>query len=105
MALEQDTRVGPYEIVGSIGRGSMGDVYVARDSRLNRNVAIKVISDDAADETKRRRFTQEARAASSLNHPNIVTVHDFGTEEGISYIVSELVDGESLRDVIKRGPV
>ena len=83
----------------------MGDVYLARDSRLNRNVAIKVISDSAADETKRRRFTQEARAASSLNHPNIVTVHDFGTEDGMSYIVSELVQGESLRDVIKAGAV
>ena len=106
MPLGQATRVGPYEIVESIGRGSMGQVYLARDSRLNRNVAIKVITaESGADEVKRRRFTQEARAASSLNHPNIVTVHDFGTEDGMSYIVSELVEGESLRAIIKRGPL
>jgi serine/threonine protein kinase len=82
----------------------MGQVYLARDSRLNRNVAIKVITaESGADEAKRRRFAQEARAASSLNHPNIVTVHDFGTDDGVSYIVSELVEGESLRAIIKRG--
>ncbi len=106
MPLGEAARVGPYEIVESIGRGSMGDVYLARDSRLNRNVAIKVITaDSGADDSKRRRFTQEARAASSLNHPNIVTVHDFGTEHGLSYIVSELIEGESLRSRIKRGPL
>ncbi len=97
-------RVGPYEIVEPIGQGAMGAVYVARDSRLSRRVAIKVISvDDEADDSRRRRFVQEARAASALNHPNIVTVHDFGTENGLSYIVTELVEGESLRKIISRG--
>lgn len=84
----------------------MGEVYIARDSRLNRNVALKIINTGSGDDVHRqRRFTVEARAASALNHPNIITVHDFGSADGISYIVSELVDGESLRDLIKRGPV
>lgn len=99
-------RVGPYEILEPIGQGAMGAVYVARDSRLSRRVAIKVISvEDEADDSRRRRFVQEARAASALNHPNIVTVHDFGTENGLSYIVTELVEGESLRKIISRGAV
>ncbi len=84
----------------------MGEVYVARDERLNRNVALKIITSGSSDDVARqRRFTVEARAASSLNHPNIITVHDFGSADGISYIVSELVDGESLRHLIKRGPL
>lgn len=84
----------------------MGDVYLARDSRLGRNVAIKTISRAGeSDPTRKNRFVQEARAASSLNHPNIVTIHDFGTDNGISYIVTELVDGESLRTIINRGPL
>lgn len=84
----------------------MGEVYLARDSRLNRNVALKILpSDSVQDAIRKRRFTQEARAASALNHPNILTIHDFGTLDGISYLVSELVEGESLRKVIARGPV
>ena len=98
-------RVGPYEIIETLGRGAMGEVFVARDSRLSRNVAIKVISDATSDPSRRKRFIQEARSASALNHPNIVTIHDFGTSDGISYIVSELVEGESLRDVLRRGPL
>lgn len=104
--LEPADRVGPYEIIETLGQGAMGDVYLARDSRLSRNVAIKTISGTlAADTARKTRFLQEARAASSLNHPNIVTIHDFGTENGISYIVTELVDGESLRRVMERGPL
>ena len=103
--LDQASRVGPYEIIENIGQGAMGDVYRARDSRLSRNVAIKVISEAEVDEGRRRRFVQEARAASALNHPNIVTIHDFGTENGLSYIVAELVEGESLRSLINRGAV
>jgi serine/threonine protein kinase len=104
--LGQADRVGPYEIVGAIGQGAMGVVYLAKDSRLSRRVAIKVISKEAElDISRRRRFVQEARAASALNHPNIVTVHDFGTENGLSYIVTELVEGESLRKSISRGAV
>ena len=84
----------------------MGEVYVARDSRLSRNVALKILpSGLPTDATRRRRFVQEARSASALNHPNIVTIHDFGTVDGISYIVSELVDGESLRTLIQREPL
>src|SRR5690349_23227387 len=83
----------------------MGEVYVARDSRLSRNVALKILpSGLPTDATRKRRFIQEARSASALNHPNIVTIHDFGTVDGISYIVSEVVDGESLRVFIQQGP-
>jgi serine/threonine protein kinase len=84
----------------------MGEVYLARDSRLSRNVALKIIAPGSSDDAlRRRRFEAEARAASSLNHPNIITVHDFGSIDGISYIVSELVEGESLRHLIHRGPL
>ena len=104
--LGEADRVGPYEILAAIGQGAMGAVYLAKDSRLSRRVAIKVISAEAElDLSRRRRFVQEARAASALNHPNIVTVHDFGTENGLSYIVTELVEGESLRKAISRGAV
>lgn len=100
------TRIGPYEIISTLGSGAMGEVYLAHDSRLDRNVALKVISPASSnDVTRRRRFTAEARAASSLNHPNIITVHDFGSADGISYIVSELIEGESLRNLIQRGPI
>ena len=82
----------------------MGEVYLARDTRLNRNVALKILSSDSTqDENRKRRFTQEARSASSLNHPNILTIHDFGTVDGISYLVSELIEGESLRAILKTG--
>src|SRR5437764_6436177 len=104
-ALGDARRVGPYEIIENIGHGAMGEVFIARDSRLSRDVAIKVITDAASDPSRRKRFIQEARAASALNHPNIVTIHDFGSSEGISYIVSELVRGESLRTLLRRGPV
>ncbi len=99
-------RVGPYEILETLGQGAMGDVYLARDSRLSRNVAIKTISQAGeSDPVRRSRFLQEARSASALNHPNIVTIHDFGTDNGISYIVTELVDGESLRTLLGGGPM
>ena len=104
--LSSASRVGPYEILATLGGGSMGEVYVAQDSRLNRRVALKILSAESLqDRTRRRRFAQEARSASALNHPNIVTIHDFGTIDGIYYIVSELIQGESLRDIINRGPV
>ncbi len=82
----------------------MGEVYIAHDARLNRKVALKILpSGSPQDATRKRRFIQEARAASSLNHPNILTIHDFGTMDGISYIVSELIEGESLRTIVKSG--
>ncbi len=97
------SRFGPYEIAGPLGAGGMGQVYRARDTRLHRNVAIKILLDTAAlDPERQRRFAQEAVAASALNHPNILTVYDVGIEGGIPYIVSELIDGSSLRAEMNR---
>ncbi len=91
-------RVGPYELLEPLGRGGMGEVYRASDPRLGRAVAVKLIRAEAFQEgERRRRFEREARAASSLNHPNIVTVHDIGEQDGAPYLVTELVDGVSLR--------
>ena len=99
MSLASGTRLGPYEIVAPIGAGGMGEVYRARDTRLSREVAVKVISPRlATDADQLRRFEQEARAVSQLDHPNILVVHDIGSHEGSPYIVSELLDGESLRE-------
>src|ERR1700751_2057039 len=90
-------RLGPYEILSPLGAGGMGEVYRARDTRLARDVAIKVLSADfAANSDRMRRFEQEARAAGMLNHPNIVAVYDVGTHEGLPYLVTELLEGETL---------
>jgi Tol biopolymer transport system component len=98
MPLSAGDKLGPFEIVTSIGAGGMGEVYRAHDSRLNRDVAIKVLrGDGAANAELRNRFEREARAVAALNHPNIVGVYDFGIDAGRPYIVSELIDGESLR--------
>ena len=106
MPLRTGSRLGPYTITALLGSGGMGEVYRASDARLGRDVAIKVLNEQSsADRDLQRRFAFEARAASALNHPNILTVHDVGMEGGLPYIVSELVDGESLRDLIARGPV
>src|SRR5437868_8509095 len=106
MPLIAGTRLGPYEIVSPLGAGGMGEVYRARDTRLGREIALKVLPDDfAGDASRRQRFEQEARAASALNHPNILSIYDVGSENGVAYMVSELVEGESLRDVIGRGAV
>src|SRR5437868_5661140 len=105
MLLVAGTRLGPYEIVAPLGAGGMGEVYRARDTRLGREIALKVLPDDvAADPARRQRFEQEARAVSALNHPNILSIYDVGSENGVVYMVSELVEGESLREVIERGP-
>jgi tetratricopeptide (TPR) repeat protein len=99
-------RFGPYHIEGRLGAGGMGQVYRARDTRLGREVAVKVITHDkAGDPTLQARFEREARAASALNHPNIVSVFDVGEQDGTHYIVTELVPGESLRRMISSGPV
>jgi eukaryotic-like serine/threonine-protein kinase len=104
--LSPGTQIGPYEVQSLLGAGGMGEVYRARDARLNRTVALKILpSQVAADPGRRQRFEQEARSASALNHPNIVSVYDIGEQDGLAYIVSELIEGESLRDVIKRGPL
>jgi serine/threonine protein kinase len=100
------TRIGPHEIVAPLGAGGMGEVYRARDARLSRDVALKILSPGlASDPILCARFEQEARTAGSLNHPNIVTIFDIGREDEIVYIVSELVEGESLRAVLRRGPI
>src|SRR5436305_1667176 len=98
------TTIGPYEIVAWFGAGGMGDVYRARDPRLGRDVAIKMIPDAfAADPNRVQRCEQEARAAGQLNHPNILAVYDVGLHAGAPYIVSELLEGESLRSRLHRG--
>src|SRR5262245_7201347 len=102
MALGPGARLGPYEIVAAIGAGAMGEVYRARDTRLQRDVAIKVLSAAlTSDPGRLARFEQEARATAALNHPNILAVHDIGTAERSPYIVSELLEGETLRETIR----
>jgi serine/threonine protein kinase len=106
MALSAGTRLGPYEILSQIGAGGMGEVYRARDTRLGRDVALKIVPPEmASDPSRRQRFELEARAVAALNHPNIVSVYDVGFEDGAAFMVSELVRGETLRSVIQRGPV
>lgn len=96
MPLSPGVRLGPYEVVAFIDAGGMGEVYRARDSRLGRDVAVKVLpAGFAADVDRLQRFEQEARAAAALNHPNILAVYDFGTHDGAPFIVSELLEGES----------
>ena len=106
MALTFGTKLGPYEIIAQIGAGGMGEVYRARDPQLGRDVAIKVLpSFLSRDPDRLRRFEQEARAAAALNHPNILAVYQFGTYEGSPYLVSELLEGSTLRDQLLRGPL
>jgi serine/threonine-protein kinase len=106
MPLTPGTTIGPYEITGWIGAGGMGEVYRARDPRLGRAVALKVIAENfATDPGRVQRFEQEARAAGRLNHPNIVAVYDTGVSDGRPFIVSELLEGESLRERLRSGPL
>src|ERR1017187_566245 len=103
MTLPAGARLGPYEILSSIGAGGMGEVYKAHDPRLDRTVAIKILPESFASDTDRlRRFEIEAKAAGALNHPNILVVHDIGTGQDSPYLVSELLDGESLRERLQR---
>ena len=106
MRLSAGATLGPYEITGEIGVGGMGEVYRARDTRLGRDVAVKVLPREMAANAERLgRFEREARSASALNHPGIVTIHDFATHEGETYLVMELIRGESLREMLSRGPL
>ena len=106
MALRNETRLGPYEIVSPIGAGGMGEVYRARDPRLGREVAIKILpASFSSDASRLHRFEQEARAAAALNHPNILAVFDLGTQDGSPYIVSELLEGATLRERLRTGPL
>ena len=105
MSLSFGTRFGPYEVLALLGAGGMGEVYRARDSQLGRDVAIKVLANLASDPERLRRFEQEARAAAALNHPNILAVYQLGVHQGAPYLVSELLEGETLREQIKRGRI
>ncbi|HEV8269109.1 MAG TPA: serine/threonine-protein kinase, partial [Thermoanaerobaculia bacterium] len=106
MELSPGLRIGPYEIVSLVGMGGMGEVYRAKDTRLGRSVALKVLpSRFTTDESRMRRFEQEARAVGMVNHPNILAVHDVGTHEGIPYVVSELLEGETLGQRLASGPL
>ena len=106
MAMTPGTRVGAYEIVGPVGAGGMGEVYRARDPRLGREVAVKVLAEGAeADPGRLERFEREGRAAAAIAHPNILTVHDLGVHEGRPFLVTELVPGESVRERLRRGPL
>jgi serine/threonine protein kinase len=104
MSLAAGARLGPYEIHSALGVGGMGEVWRARDPRLGRDVAIKVLPSDLSTDPERLdRFEQEARAAAALNHPNILAVYDIGRHEGAPYIVSELLEGETLRERLDDG--
>src|SRR5437867_2321158 len=98
------TSLNQYRIIASIGAGGMGEVFRARDTRLNRDVALKVLPKDfAADADRLRRFEQEAKTLAALNHPNVLTIHDAGVHEGTPYLVSELLEGKTLREEMNGG--
>ncbi len=106
MALTPGTKLGPYEIKSQVGAGGMGEVYRARDTRLGRDVALKILPESfSRDSDRLRRFEQETQAVAALNHPNIVAIYDVGHFESAPFLVSELLEGESLRAVINRGPI
>src|SRR5215813_3574175 len=106
MSLTAGTRLGPYEILAPLGAGGMGEVWRARDPRLGRDVAIKVLPSNLSQDPDRlKRFEQEARAAGALNHPAITAVYDIGTHGGSLYVVSELLEGETLRSRLASGPL
>src|SRR5262245_54775011 len=104
MALTPGSRLGPYEIVAALGGGGMGEVYRARDARLGREFAVKVLPADLSSDPDRvRRFEQEARSASGLDHPNIITVYDIGSADSTLYIAMQYVEGKTLREMLASG--
>jgi serine/threonine protein kinase len=104
MPLTAGSRLGPYEIVSPLGAGGMGEVYKARDTRLDRTVAIKVLpAHVASDPDLRQRLDREARAVAALNHPHICALHDIGTQDGIDFLVMEYLDGGTLADRLASG--
>src|SRR5215469_6540728 len=106
MAINRGAKLGSYEIQSPLGAGGMGEVYLATQSNLGRQVAIKVLASSAASDPERlRRFEQEARAASALNHPNIISIYDVGRDGSTSYLAMEFVDGRTLRDLLNAGPL
>ena len=106
MRLSSGDRLGRYTVVAPLGRGGMGEVYQARDSQLGRDVAIKLLSPTLSEPGEhRQRFEREARVVARLNHPNILTLHDVGEERGALFIVTELLEGATLRDRLQQGPL
>src|ERR1700751_770257 len=104
MALAPATRLGPYEILQPIGAGGMGGVYRARDTRLERTVAVKILPAHlSSDPVRKQRFEREAKTISILNHPNICVLHDVGQQDGIDYLVMECVEGETLSKRLEKG--
>ena len=104
MPLEAGRQLGPYEIVSAIGAGGMGEVYKARDTRLDRTVAIKVLPEHvAADPDLKQRFEREAKTISSLNHPHICTLYDIGSQDGIDFLVMEYLEGDTLAQRLEKG--
>src|SRR5262249_22519285 len=106
MSLVPGTQLGPYEITAPLGAGGMGEVYRARDTRLERTVAIKILPAYlSSDPVRRLRFEREAKTISSLNHPHICVLHDIGQQDGIDYLVMECVEGETLAKRLEKGPL
>src|SRR5271154_6960803 len=106
MPLAANSRLGPYEIKSALGAGGMGEVYRARDTRLNRDVALKILPETfTLDPDRLRRFEQETQAVAALNHPNILAIYDVGHHNATPFLVSELLEGETLRAVLDRGPL
>src|ERR1700747_1289215 len=106
MPLSPGVRLGPYEILDSLGAGGMGEVYRARDTRLGRDVAVKILATEfSADPIRKQRFEREAKTISSLNHPHICVLHDIGSQDGIDYLVMECVEGETLARRLEKGPL
>src|SRR5438876_9900010 len=106
MALQVGAKLGVYEILGALGAGGFGAVYKARDTRLNRTVAIKVLSEHVSNNTEsRQRFEREAQTIAGLKHPNICVLHDVGQQDGIDFLVMEYIEGETLANRLRRGPL
>src|SRR5512134_3466587 len=106
MRLSAGTRLGSYEILGPLGAGGMGEVHRARDTKLQRDVAIKVLPDSLAEEADAlARFEREALAVAALSHPNILSIYGFGEQDGVTYAVMELLEGQTLREVLSSGPL
>src|SRR5713226_61600 len=104
MSLASGTRLGPYEILAPLGAGGMGEVYRARDTRLDRTVAIKILpAQFSVDPVRKQRFEREAKTISSLNHPHICTLHDIGSQDGVDFLVMECVEGETLAKRLEKG--
>src|SRR5438309_3535411 len=106
MAIASGTKIGPYEVLAPLGAGGMGEVYRARDTRLGRDVAIKILPKEmSADPIRKQRFDREAKTISSLNHPHICVLHDVGSQDGVDYLVMECMEGETLEKRLEKGPL